>query len=425
MFYFMPIKWHSGEFLIMSPSIKRPLEGIRVTGLEQYMAGPYCTMLLADAGAEVIKIERPGSGDPRRSMPPFAEKDGVKKAAGFMGYNRNKKSLGLNLRDPRGQEIFRQLVAKSDVVVENLRPGSMSKMGLGQADMRALHPRLIWATISGFGRMDGYRGPYSDRPAFDIVAEAMSGIMHQVGFEDKPPSWTIYGMADIYSGQVTAYGIMQALFMRERTGEGQFVDSAMFDNMLALNEAATALYSIAGQVPKRGVSKNLWPRGAYQTKDGYIALNVPDNIIWKRICEVMGREDLIDDERSNTGTARSAHADELQPIVENWLKSLTREEAVDILNNKGVPCGPVYDAKDVANDPHVKARGTIMNIEDPKVGTYGFTRSAPLLSSNAELPADPAPDLGEHTRDILENLLHMNSDEINQLAADNVVEVTP
>jgi formyl-CoA transferase len=235
----------------MVPSLKRPLEGIRVTGLEQYMAGPYCTMLLADAGAEVIKIERPGVGDPRRSMPPFAEKDGKKKAAGFMGYNRNKKSLALNLRDPKGQEIFKLLTAQSDVVVENLRPGSMSKMGLGQKDMRALQPELIWATISGFGRNEDYLGPYSDRPAFDIVAESMSGIMNLVGFADKPPSWTIYGMADVYSGQVTAYGIMQALFMRERTGEGQFVDSAMFDNMLALNESMIALHSVSGQNPQR------------------------------------------------------------------------------------------------------------------------------------------------------------------------------
>ncbi len=406
----------------MTPPVKRPLDGIRVTGLEQYMAGPYCTMLLADAGAEVIKIERPGSGDPRRAMPPFAENNGDKKAAGFMGYNRNKQSLALNLRDPRGQDIFRALAAQSDVVVENLRPGSMSKMGLGQADMRALHPRLIWATISGFGRMEGYRGPYSDRPAFDIVAEAMSGIMHQVGFEDKPPSWTIYGMADIYSGQVTAYGIMQALFMRERTGEGQFVDSAMFDNMLALNEAAVALHSIAGQIPKRGVSKNLWPRGAFQTKDGYIALNVPDNIIWKRICEAMDRVDLVDDPRSNTGTARSSHAEELQPVVEGWLVSLTRDEAVEILNSKGVPCGPVYDAADVAADPHVKARGMIMDIDDPKVGTYGFARTAPHMSSNPELPKYPAPALGEHTRDILENLLGMNTGDVDGLASDGVVQ---
>jgi len=406
----------------MSATIKRPLDGIRVTGLEQYMAGPYCTMLLADAGAEVIKIERPGAGDPRRSMPPFAGEGAHKKGAGFMGYNRNKKSLALNLRDPRGQDIFRKLVAKSDVVVENLRPGSMSKMGLGQADMRALDPKLIWATISGFGRMEGYRGPYSDRPAFDIVAEAMSGVMNLVGFADKPPSWTIYGMADIYSGQVTAYGIMQALFMRERTGEGQFVDSAMFDNMLALNEAAVALHSISGQIPSRGISKNLWPRGAFLTKDGYIALNVPDNIIWKRICEAMDREDLVDDERSATGTSRSANADVLQPIVENWLAGLTRAEAVDILNTKGVPCGPVYDAEDVANDPHVKARGMIMDIEDPDVGTFGFARSAPHMSTNPELPANPAPNLGGQTREILETLLGFDTDSIRTLNDDGVIQ---
>ena len=303
----------------MSPSasttIERPLTGIRVVGLEQYMAGPYCTMLLADAGAEVIKIERPGTGDPRRSIAPFAEKDGTKKAAGFMAYNRNKKSLALNLREPRGQEIFRKLAATADVVVENLRPGSMSKQGLGHREMRAAHPRLVWAIISGFGRMDGYTGPYSDRPAFDIVAEAMSGVMNLVGFEDKPPSGTIYGMADVYSGMCTAYGIMQALFMRERTGEGQLVDSAMFDNMLALNEAMIALYSVGGQVPQRGQSKNYWPRGAFATKDGYIAINVPDEIIWKRICEIMERPDLADDERSCNGPARAANTDSVKCIV--------------------------------------------------------------------------------------------------------------
>jgi len=187
-------------------NVDRPLSGIRIIGLEQYMAGPYCTMLLADAGAEVIKIERPGTGDPRRMMPPFAEKDGNKKAAGFMGYNRNKKSLALNLRDPRGQDVFRDLAANADVVLENLRPGSMSKQGLGNEQMRAANPKLIWAIISGFGRMEGYRGPYSDRPAFDIVAEGMSGMMNLVGFADKPPSWTIYGLADIFSGCMTAYG---------------------------------------------------------------------------------------------------------------------------------------------------------------------------------------------------------------------------
>ncbi len=386
------------------------------------MAGPYCTLLLADAGAEVIKIERPGTGDPRRAMPPFAESGGRRKAAGFMGYNRNKKSLALNLRSGRGQEIFRKLVKASDVVVENLRPGATSKMGLGHKEMRALNPRLVWAIISGFGQLEGYRGPYSDRPAFDIVAEAMSGIMNQVGFADKPPSWTIYGMADIVSGQVTAYGIMQALFSRERTGRGQLVDSAMFDNMLALNEAMVALYSVTGQIPERGKPRNLWPRGAYETRGGYIALNVPDNIIWSRLCKAMGREDLIDDERAASGTARSDNADALQPIIEGWLSTLTREDAVDTLNAQGVPCGPIYTAEDVYNDPHVKARGMIMPIVDPEFGTFGFARSTPHLSSAPERPANPAPNLGQHTREILQDLLGYDSKDVDRLAADGVVQ---
>jgi len=403
--------------------MQRPLEGIRVTGLEQYMAGPYCTLLLADAGAEVIKIERPGTGDPRRAMPPFAEKDGKRKAAGFMGYNRNKKSLALNLREERGQEIFRQLAQASDVVVENLRPGSMSRMGVGQKEMRAFNPKLVWAIISGFGRMESRKGPYSDRPAFDIVAEAMSGIMHQVGFADKPPSWTIYGLADIYSGQVAAYGIMQALFMRERTGEGQLVDCSMFDNMLSLNEAMAAVYSVAGQIPERGKLSNVWPRGAFQAKDGYIALNVPDNIIWGRLAKAVGREDLIEDERASTGPARSENAEYLQPIIEQWLASQTREEAVKTLNDTGVPCGPVNTAEDVFNDPHVKARGNILQITDPEVGSFGFMRTPPYMSSMPDLPVEPAPNLGQHTRDVLESILGYDGKDVDRLAADGVVQL--
>ncbi|RME49795.1 MAG: CoA transferase [Caldilineae bacterium] len=402
--------------------MQRPLTGIRVIGMEQYMSAPYCTMLLADAGAEVIKIERPGTGDPRRAIPPFVEKEGVKKAGGFMAYNRNKKSVALNLRDPRGQEIYKKLVAKSDVVVENLRPGSMDKLGLGYDALKALNPRLVYATISGFGRLPGYEGPYSRRPAFDIVAEAMSGIMHLVGFADKPPSWTIYGMADIYSGMVTAYGVMLALFMRERTGEGQYVDSAMFDNMLALNERMVALYSTAGQSPQRGRLTNLYPRGAFKTKDGYIALNVPDNRIWSRLAKEMGREDLIDDPRSNTGAARAAHSDFLQPIIEGWLASLTREEAVNRLNEAGVPTGPVYTAEDVFRDPHVAARGMLMPIADPEVGTYRFARTPPHLSAAPQLPAEPAPNLGQHTAEIVRSLGY-TADDLAALHAEGVIQV--
>ena len=403
--------------------MSQPLSGIRVIGMEQYMAGPYCTMLLADAGAEVIKIERPGSGDPRRAIPPFVERGDARKAGGFMAYNRNKKSLALNIRHPQGQEIYKQLVAKSDVILENLRPGAMDKLGLGYEALRKINPRLIYAALSGFGRLPGYEGPYSDRPAFDIVAEAMSGIMHSVGFEDKPPSWTIYGLADLYSGLVTAYGIVQALFMRERTGEGQFVDSAMYDNMLSLNERMIALYSLAGQSVQRGRLQNLYPRGAFQTRDGYVALNVPDDLTWSRLCRAMGREDLIDDPRSHNGAARAANQAFLQPIIEGWLKTLTRQEATDRLNAVGVPTGPVQTAEDIFADPHVRARGMLMTIRDPDVGDYQFARSPLHLSAAPELPKNPAPDLGQHTRSILEALLGYSLSQIDELAAAGVIGV--
>lgn len=403
--------------------MSRPLDGIRIIGLEQYMAGPYCTMLLADAGAEVIKIERPKYGDPRRSMPPFIEKDGVKKAAGYMSYNRNKKSLALDLSKPEGQTVFKDLAKTADVVVENLRPGAMKKVGLSYEQLKETNPKLIWALISGFGQLEGYRGPYADRPAFDIVAEAMSGIMNLVGFEDKPPSWTIYGMADIYTGMVTSFGIMQALFMRERTGHGQLVDSAMFDNMLSLNESMVTLFSTAGQSPKRGVPKNLFPRGAFKTKDGYIALNVPDNRIWERLCEVIGREDLKEDHRCKSGTERAANATFIQPIIENWLATLTRDDAVDTLNEIGVPTGPVYTAEDVFADPQVKARGMLMPIDDPDIGEYAFTRSPIHLSDAPELPRNAAPNLGGDTEWVLRDILGYNKTRINALVDSETVEI--
>jgi len=404
--------------------MERPLTGVRVIALEQYMSAPYCTMLLADAGAEVIKIERPGRGDPRRAIPPYAtDSQGRRVAGGFIGYNRNKKSLALNLREEAGRQIFKDLVKVSDVVVENLRPGATDKMGLGYEQLKAINPRLIYAAISGFGRLEGYIGPYSNRPAFDIVAEAMSGIMNLVGFADKPPSWTIYGMADIYTGLVTAYGVMLALFMRERTGQGQFVDSAMLDNMLSLNERMVVIYSFTGESPQRGRLKHLYPRGAFKCKDGYLALNIPDDIQWRRLCEAVGREDLKDDPRTLDGTARAANADFVDQIIEAWLADKTREEARGLLEKHGVPSGPVYTAEDVFNDPHIAARNMLVTIEDPVAGPRKFARSPIHLSAAPEIPTRTAPRLGEHTRPILRDLLSYDDTEIERLEEQGIIQI--
>jgi len=400
---------------------QRPLSGIRVIGLEQYMSGPYCTMLLADAGAEVIKIERPGKGDPRRSIPPFAKNKDARKAFGYMAYNRNKKSLALNVQSEQGQEIVRRLASVSDVVVENLRPGSMSKIGLDYQGLKSVNPRIIYTMISGFGRLEGYRSDYADRPAFDIVAEAMSGVMDLIGFEDKPPTFTLYGLADVYSGMIAAYGVVQALFMRERTGEGQVVDVSLTDNMLALNERMVALYSVTGKEPQRGKLEHLWPRGAFRCKDGYVALNVPDDIVWGRLATAVGRPDLVDDPRSADGTSRAANAELLQPIIESWMADKTRQEVVDTLNAAGMPAGPVYTARDVFADPHFRTRGMLVDIDDPEVGTYTFARSTPHLSAAPEIVNDPSPALGQHTREILEGVLGYSAEEVERLVADAVV----
>lgn len=404
--------------------MQRPLTGIRVIGLEQYMSAPYCTMLLADAGAEVIKIERPGQGDPRRSIPPYAtNQEGQRVAGGFIGYNRNKKSLALNLRSEVGRQILKDLAKCSDVVVENLRPGAVDKMGLGYQELRKVNPRLIYAAISGFGRLEGYTGPYAQRPAFDIVAEAMSGIMNLVGFADKPPSWTIYGLADVYSGLVTAYGVMLALFMRERTGQGQFVDSAMLDNMLALNERMVTLYSYTGESPERGKLKHLYPRDAFRCKDGYLALNVPDDIQWGRLCEAMGRKDLSDDPRTSDGTARAANADFIRPLIENWLVDKTRAQAVALLEEHGVPSGPVYTAQDIFSDPHIAARQMLVTVDDPVAGPRQYARSPIHLSTVPEIPTASAPQLGEHTRPILRDLIGYDDAKIDRLVSEGVVAV--
>ncbi|MEW5956807.1 MAG: CoA transferase [Chloroflexota bacterium] len=404
----------------MSDPVQRPLAGIRVIGLEQYMSGPYCTMLLADAGAEVIKIERPGSGDPRRAIPPFVEKDGVKKAGGYLSYNRNKKSLGLNLRSAAGQEVLRRLIEVSDVLVENLRPGATAKMGLDYNSLEALNPRLIYAVISGFGRLPGYQSEYSDRPAFDIVAEAMSGVMDLIGFADKPPTFTLYGLADVYSGMIAAYGIVQALLMRERTGQGQMVDVSMLDNMLALNERMVTLYAVTGQEPRRGHLEHLWPRGAFQCRDGYVALNVPDDIVWQRLAGAIGRPDLAGDPRSANGASRAANVAFLQPLIENWMADKTRAQVVDALNAAGVPTGPIYTAKDVFADEHFRRRQMLVEVDDPQVGPMTFARTTPHLSAAPQIPTWPAPNLGQHTRQILQELLGYTPADVDRLVAEGV-----
>ncbi len=405
-----------------TPEKTRPLEGLRVLAVEQYIAGPYCTMLLADAGAEVIKIERPGSGDPRRTIGPYVKaKDGkTQVSGGFLQYSRNKKSVTLNMQHPEGKRILEQMAQDADVLVENFRPGTMAKLGLGYEHLSQVNPRLIYAAISGFGQSSEYEGPYSKWPAFDIVSEAMGGVMHMIGFKDKPPVTTMYGLADTYSGMVTALGIMFALWERERTGVGQFVDTAMYDSLLALNERAIAQYSLTGEIPMRGKETINGPRGAFLCDDGYVALNIPTDELWRRLATVIGREDLIEDPRTITGPARAQNDEFVRQTLEDWMKAQTKQQVVERLMAAGVPTGPVQTAEDIFKCEHVKARRMLVEVDDPLVGKKKFARTPVRLSRAAEVLGCAAPALGQHTDEILMSLGY-TKDQIAVLREQKVI----
>lgn len=404
--------------------LEYPLEGIRVLGLEQYIAGPDCTMWLADSGAEVIKIERPGTGDPRRNYLPIVENDKGRKAyGGFKIFNRNKKSMTLNLRSEKGKEIYKELIKHTDVVVENMGPNTVNKLGLGYDILQQINPRLIYAAISGFGRLEAFKGPYSERPAFDPVIQAMAGIMDQIGEEGGPPSYGFPGLADAFTSVVTGYGIMLALFMREKTGEGQFIDSSMYDSLVALNAMGIMIYSFSKEIVTRGqILKYQAPAGTYRVKDGsYVALIVANEFMWERFCKAIGREDLRQDPRFAEGKERVKNREVLEPMVREWMGKRTRDEVVEALLKEGVPVGPVQTTEDLVNCPHLKKRGMLLEIDDTIAGKRVFAKSPFRMTKTGEVQAVSAPDLGQHTETILKEVLHYDDEKIRALREEKVI----
>ena len=401
-----------------------PLEGIRVLALEQYIAGPDCTMWLADNGAEVIKIERPGIGEPRRNYLPVVEDENGNKAyGGFKIYNRNKKSITLNLRSKKGQDIYKELIKHADVVVENLGPKTIEKLGLGYDVLEKINPRLIYAAISGFGRLEDFRGIYSDRPAFDPVIQAMGGILDHIGEENGPPLWGLPGLADLFTSVITGYSIMLALFMREKTGQGQFIDSSMYDCMAALNSMGIMIYSFAGLIVRRGTAgKFQHPMGTFKVKDGdYVALLVANEFIWERFCKAIDRTDLIDNPLTANGFDRVNNKDFLDPIVKDWMEARTSDEVVNALLKEGVPVGPVRNTHDLVNCTHLKARKMLLEINDPIAGKRIFAKSPFRMTKVKDVPAKTAPDLGEHTDAVLKDWLHYDDTALAQLRSDAVI----
>lgn len=403
--------------------MKKPLEGIRVLAVETQVAVPFCTMMLADAGAEVIKIETPGRGDVAREPGPIIKNEKGEKVSGyFMRFNRNKKSITVNLKEPQGLEIMKDLIKNSDVLVENLSPGTLRKMGLGYEDVKQINPRLIYGSVSGYGQMEGLEGPYSKRPAYDIVIQAMAGMMHLIGNEDGPPLHPMIALGDVVPGMIMAYAITLTLYNRQRTGLGDYIDIAMFDVMMALTERSHTLYSLTGNVMKRGKESLIHPWGAYKTKDGHVAIIVLEAKMWGRFCDVIGHPEFFEDPRFVNAMQRAKNRRELDPIIEQWMEQYVSEEVTEKLLAAGVPCGPVRSSQEIYDCEQAKARRMWVEVDDPVASTVKLVGSpVKIKGMPVETKANPAPLLSQHTDEILSSVLGYDHEKIETLRNGKIV----
>ena len=395
----------------------KPLDGITVLSFEIQVAGPYCTMMLADQGALVIKVEQPGSGDTARGgAPKVRGEHGEEQSGYFLRFNRNKQSLTLNLKTEGGRRVFRELSAQADVVIENLRPGLLNEFSLGYEELAQDNPRLVYASISGFGSLDGYLGPYSKRPAYDIVAQAMGGLMHTCGQAGGPPLWLGVALGDIASGMNAAYAVMLALYERQRTGQGQYIDVAMYDTIVGLAERSLTAYSLTGDVLERGREMYMAPWGPFACNDGWVAVIVATERDWARFCEAIERPDLVGRDGTASGPDRARNmSDWLGPIVADWFAGRTKAEAVDKLLAAGLPIGPVQAANEIYECQQVAARQLLIDVPDPILGSVRLVGPPFKMSANPEPITRAAPLLGEHSEEILRGVLGYSDEQVRQL----------
>lgn len=401
----------------------KPLDGIRVLAFEIQVAGPYCTMMLADQGASVIKVERPEGGDTARGGAPRIKNDqGETQSGYFLRFNRNKRSLTLNLKSDRGRQLFADLAAKSDVVVENFRPGLLDEMGVGYKALAERNPGLIYACISGFGSLDGYLGPYSKRPAYDIVAQAMGGLMNTCGQADGPPTWLGVALGDIISGMNAAYAITLALYERAHTGRGQYIDISMYDTIIGLAERSVTAYSLTKQVLQRGREPFMAPWGPFQCEDGYIGVIVATEGDWAKFCSAIERPDLVGHEGATSGPDRARNMTGwLGEIINAWFRLQTKSSATEKLLAVGLPIGPVQNAQEIYDDPQVAARKLMIDVPDPILGSVRLVGPVAKLSNHPEPLLGPAPLLGEHSADVLTEVLSYTSEQVEELKAAGII----
>ncbi len=403
-----------------------PLEGLRVLDLTRILSGPFCTMLMADMGADVIKVEQPVTGDPARGNGPFLHPDGRESGEEFSSYfmsiNRGKRSIAIDLSKPDGRETLLKLVEVSDVLVENFRPGAMTKLGLDYAALKARNPRLIAASISGFGQT----GPYASRAALDVIVQGMGGMLSITGEPGRGPVRPGASIGDITAALFTTVAIQSALLERERSGEGQYIDISMLDCQVAIMENAFMRYFALGQTPQRIGTRHpsSTPFQAFETADGHVVVAIMGGSTdqWPLFCAAIEHPELMDDPRYTTGWSRTQHYDELIPIIEEAMRTKTTAEWVELLTEMRIPAGPVQDIAQVATDPQVNQRGMFVELEHPELGAVRFTGNPMKLSRTPVEPSRFPPALGQHTGEVLTEVLGMSPAEAEALRSSGAVE---
>ncbi len=396
------------------------LKGIRVIDLSHVLAGPTATMILADLGAEVIHVEPP-QGDDAREYGPFMSEVGKNHSGYFISLNRNKKSIVLNLKHEKGKGILRQLVKISDVIVENYRPGTMRSLGFDWEEIQRMNPRIIYASISGFGH--DTLPEYSNRPAYDVIAQAYSGLMSLTGPEQGPPCRVGSSMGDIIAGHQAVIGILTALYYRTITGRGQWYDGSMVDGLFFTLENAVVRYTAEKEIPRAlgTAHPSITPFQAFPTRDSWIVIAIGSDKLWSDFCTVLGRRDLIDDARFRTNPLRTKNRETLVGILTEETIKKTARDWTDIFERDGIPCSLVNNVKEICEDPHITFRNMLVEIEQTGIGRMKIAGSPFRLSETPGRVYRGAPSLGEDTEEILFSLLKVPRSEIQSLRNNGVI----
>jgi CoA:oxalate CoA-transferase len=392
---------------------KKPLEGLKVIDLTTALNGPFCTMILADYGAEVLKIE-PLGGEQCRTWGPLDEKSGE---SGFFNYvNRNKKGATLNLKTEKGLQMFYELVKDADILVENYRGGVTKKLKIDYETIRKINPNIIYSSGSGFGQY----GPITHRPCYDIVAQAMGGMVNLTGFKDTDPVKVGPSVADHVAGIYLAVGTLLALHHRDVTGEGQHVDVAMFDTIFSLLENALVNYTVGGFISQRNgnVDPSIAPFDIFKCKDGFVALGVGNDKLFQNFCRTIGHEELLEDPRYTTNELRCQnYVPDLQNVIIGWCEQYTKSEVEAIMDEAGIPCGPVLDVKEAIEHPHIQARDMMVHCEHPTAGDQYFQGCVMKLSETPGSVDFASPLLGQHNAEIF----GLTEEEVAQLKEEGVL----